>query len=96
MQALLNEADPQGANDLEDGDSGIEGRAVRRKAAATGGRGKSKRKKTVGTYMGYEFDNSADYNLDAIVGHILTDGCSVYANQVRPPARPCHARSLTP
>ena len=97
LQALLNEADPQGANDLEDGDSGIEGRAVRRKAAGGGGRGRNKRKKNVETYMGYEWDNLADYDLDAIVGTVVTDGISDYANQVRPQtARPCHARSLTP
>ena len=96
LQALLNEADPVGANDLDDGDSGIDGRAIRRKAAPSVRGGKNKRKKTVQTYMGYEFDNTADYNLDAIVGHIVTDGDSVYANQVRPPALPSHVRSLTP
>ena len=86
-----------GANDLDDGDSGIDGRAIRRKAAPSVRGGKNKRKKTVQTYMGYEFDdNTADYNLDAIVVHIVTDGDSVYANQVRPPALPSHVRSLTP
>ena len=35
-------------------------------------------------------------NLDAIVGTVVTDGNSEYANQVRPPARPHHARTLTP
>ena len=99
LQALLHEADPKGANDLGDGDSGIEGRAIRRKAVPGEHqkRGKGKRKKTTAqTYMGYEFDNDADYNLDAIVGHLTTDGKTEYANQVRPPALPCHARSLTP
>ena len=97
LQALLNEADPLGANDLEDGDSGIEGRAVRRKAAAPAGgrgRGRGKRKK-VQTYMGYEWDHCADYNLDAIVGHVVTDGAAEYANQVRSPALLCLVRSLT-
>ena len=42
-----------------------------------------------------EWDNGADYNLDAIVGHVVTDGNSLYANQVRPPALPSHARSLS-
>ena len=46
--------------------------------------------------VSYEWDNDADYNLDAIVGHLTTDGKTEYANQVRPPALPCHARSLTP
>ena len=97
LQALLHEADPSGANDLTDGDSGVEGRAIRRKAAPQGGRtGGKKRKKAVQTYMGYEWDNDADYNLDAIVGHVTTDGKTVYANQVRLPALPCHVRSLTP
>ena len=95
LQALLNEADPKGANDLEDGDSGIEGRAIRRKAAAPGGRGRGGKRKKTETYMGYEWDNGADYNLDAIVGHVVTDGNSLYANQVRPPALPSHARSLS-
>ena len=46
--------------------------------------------------VGFEWDNTADYNLDAIVGTVVTDGNSEYANQVRSPARPHHARSLTP
>ena len=90
------EADPKGANDLEDNDPGIEGRAIRRKAAAPGGRGRGGKRKKTETYMGYEWDNGADYNLDAIVGHVTTDGKTVYANQVRLPALPCHVRSLTP
>ena len=45
--------------------------------------------------MGYEWDHGADYNLDAIVGHVVTDGAAEYANQVRSPALLCLVRSLT-
>ena len=97
LQALLNEADPKGANDLEDGDSGIEGRAIRRKAAAPGGRGRGGKRKKTETYMGYEWDSTADYQVEAIVGHIVADGKKDYANLVRLPA-PCTrtACPLTP
>ena len=49
-QTLLLEADPS-ANDLDDGDSGIVGRTVKRKSTG----GSKKRKKGVRYYMGHEW-----------------------------------------
>ena len=96
LQALLSEADPA-ANDLAAGESGIEGRKVKSKVTGgSGGRGRNKRKKKA-LYMGYEWDPTADYQVEAIVGHIVADGKKDYANLVRLPA-PCTrtACPLTP
>ena len=83
LQALLSEADPA-ANDLEAGDSGIDGRKVKSKVTGGGGRGKGSRKrKKTELYMGYEFDPDAEYQVEAIVGHLVADGKSDYANLVR-------------
>ena len=97
LQALLSEADPT-ANDLAPGDSGIDGRKVKSKVTGGGSRGgRNKRKKTE-LYMGYEWDSTADYQVEAIVGHLVADGKTDYANLVRLPAPACTrtACPLTP
>eukprot|EP00965_Chrysotila_dentata_P144111 4760655-Pleurochrysis_carterae.AAC.1 len=48
LQTLLLEAN-ENANDLEDGDSGIDGRNVRRRASVRG----RKRRRGLRSYMGY-------------------------------------------
>ena len=62
-----------------------------------GGRGRGGKRKKTETYMGYEWDSTADYQVEAIVGHIVADGKKDYANLVRLPA-PCTrtACPLTP
>ena len=82
LQALLSEAYGAAANDLADGDSGIEGRNVKRKARCEGG-SKKKRKRT--EYMGHSWttEEEEDFEVEAIVGMVVADGKTVYANQGR-------------
>ena len=82
LQAVLSEAHGSAANDLPDGDSGIEGRNVKRKARSEGSGKKKKRRK--GTeYMGYCWtaEEEDDFEVEAIVGMLTADGKSSYANQ---------------
>ena len=84
LQTLLLAADSY-ANDLAEGDSGISGRFVKRKAASAGG-GKAKKKKAspgVTEYMGYTWtaEEEDDFEVEAIVGKVIADGATVYANQ---------------
>ncbi|EOD05234.1 hypothetical protein EMIHUDRAFT_198838 [Emiliania huxleyi CCMP1516] len=81
LQTLLLEADPA-ANDLEDGDSGITGRGIRKKSAGGGGKRK-KKKKGVIYYMDYEWteEEQDDFEVSAIVGKVVADGKATYANQ---------------
>ncbi|KAL1520968.1 hypothetical protein AB1Y20_022526 [Prymnesium parvum] len=67
---------------LEDGDSGIDGRSVKRKAAGTGTR-KGKAKKGVVSYMDYEWteEEADNFEVKAIVGKVVADGATAYANQ---------------
>ena len=91
LQTLLLEADPT-ANDLEDGDSGIDGRSVKRKAKTAGTKGgvkkKGKKRKSdedddVIYYMDYSWttEEEESFTVDAIVGKVVADGKSKYANQ---------------
>jgi hypothetical protein len=82
LQALMLEADAA-ANDLEEGDSGIEGRGIKRKVR---GQGKAPKKKQKGApkvqeYMGYEWTDDDPFVLEAIVGSLVADGKTEYANQ---------------
>lgn len=80
LQALLLE-DDKDANDLPEGDSGIEGRNIKRKA--NGSANKGKRKTRVTEYMGYEWtaEEEDDFEVEAIVGRLVADGNTTYANQ---------------
>lgn len=80
LQALLLEFDNQ-ANDLSEGDSGIEGRNIKRKT--NGGARNGKRKARITEYMGYEWtaEEEDDFEVEAIVGRLVADGSSTYANQ---------------
>ena len=97
LQTLLLEADPE-ANDLADGDGGIDGRSVKRKARSGGaadgggggGKGKGKGKKRrrgVTEYMGYEWtaEEEDDFEVEALVGKVTADGATSYANQGKAP-----------
>eukprot|EP00962_Isochrysis_galbana_P051251 scaffold22626_cov108-Isochrysis_galbana.AAC.2 len=83
LQTLLLQADSS-ANDLPEGDSGIEGRNIKRKARVAGG-GKKKRKRPAGVteYMGYEWtkEEEDEFEVEAIVGKVVADGSTAYANQ---------------
>lgn len=87
LQTLLLEADAD-ANDLAEGDSGITGRNIKRKASVrkqTGGGDKKagKKRKGVHEWMGFEWtDEEADgFEVEAIVGKVIADGVTEYANQ---------------
>jgi hypothetical protein len=80
LQTLLLEADPN-ANDLPAGDSGIEGRNIKRKSS--GGGSSRKRKKGMVYYMDYEWtaEEEDTFEVETIVGMITADGTTSYANQ---------------
>lgn len=80
VQTLLLEADKE-ANDLAEGDSGIEGRNIKRKVSSAAKKGK--RKARVTEYMGYEWteEEEDDFEVEAIVGRLVADGSTAYANQ---------------
>jgi len=84
LQTLLLEAD-SAANDLAEGDSGIEGRGIKRKVRNTGGKAKKKKKgePVVHSYMDYEWTDDDPFVLEAIVGKVVADGQTNYANQGR-------------
>eukprot|EP00965_Chrysotila_dentata_P077629 2561474-Pleurochrysis_carterae.AAC.1 len=79
LQTLLLEAN-EDANDLEDGDSGIDGRSVWRRATV---RGRRKRGRRLRFYMGYEWTEEEEkaFEVEAVVGKVLADGQTAYANQ---------------
>lgn len=91
LQTLLLEADPK-ANDLPPGESGIKGHNIKRKSSsgkADGGKKgggatkKGKRKTNVIEWMGYEWTKAEedDFTVAAIVGKLIADGVTEYANQ---------------
>lgn len=88
LQTLLLEADTQ-ANDLPEGDSGIEGRNIKRKSNKGGSRGSGKRraKDKVRFWMGYEWTEEEEdgFEVEAIVGKVVADGKTEYANQGKVP-----------
>ena len=77
LQSLLLEADPA-ANDLPEGDSGIKGRLIQRRVA-----GGKRKKGKLQTYEGYEWtvEEENDFEVDALVGRLVADGTTRYANQ---------------
>ena len=93
LHVLLLAADPQ-SNDLPEGDSGIDGREVVRKST---GKGKGKRKKGVTYYEGYCWTEEEEdaFEVEAIVGKVIADGVSKYANQVSAKPPP-HEPALSP
>ena len=95
LQTLLLEAD-SAANDLADGDSGVDGRSVKRKAAGAGGGTGKKRKAGVIEYMGFEWTRAEadDFEVEAIVGKVVADGKATFANQASAPASNAHACPL--
>ena len=88
LQTLLLVADA-GANDLLEGDSGIIGRNIKRKARVAGGTsskgmcGKRKRRTGVTEYMDYEWTEEEEdgFEVEALVGRAVVDNATEYANQ---------------
>ena len=72
LQALLVEQHGAAANDLPEGDSGIEGRGLK-KRKATGGSKKKRQKKNKST-SGLEWDADEEFAVEAIVGTKISAG----------------------
>ena len=72
-----------GANDLADGDSGVDGRAVRRRKAADNaapkpktGKGRRKSPQVVRLH-GWEWDAGEDFTIERLIGRMVADGSDV-------------------
>ena len=72
------------ANDLADGDSGVDGRAVRRRKAADnpqpGRKQKRKRAKIVSMRVGdavWEWDSTEEFEIERLIGRMVADGSDV-------------------
>eukprot|EP00965_Chrysotila_dentata_P189795 6173513-Pleurochrysis_carterae.AAC.3 len=78
LQTLLLEAD-EDANNLDDGDSGIDGQSVRSHLI---GRSR-KRRRGLTSYMGYEWteEEKDAFQVEGIVGKVVAGGRTAYANQ---------------
>lgn len=76
VQALMAEEDGAAANNLEDGDSGVEGRGVHRRArTATGSIGEKKKQKVVvNQWKGYEWDKDQEFQVLCLAGKMIADG----------------------
>ena len=90
LQALMLDSEGAGANDLLPGDSEIPVRGVRSKASNGGHTPKKQKRIKVTSYGGYEWTDDDHFKLTAIgiVGYVIVDGNTSYANQVRLPAIP--------
>lgn len=73
VQSLMYEKFGSSANDLADGDSGVEGRGVRRRRVDTGnGAGKNKRKrKNIVNYLGWEWDANEMWDIECLIGKVF-------------------------
>jgi hypothetical protein len=72
-----------GANDLADGDSGVDGRSVRRRKATDNtaqkpgmGMGRRKQGKIVSLY-GWEWDSTEEWVIERLIGRMVADGSDV-------------------
>ena len=72
-----------GANDLADGESGVEGRKVRRRkakdnAAPKPKKSKGQRKKaSILSLHGWEWDAGEDFDIERLIGRMVADGSDV-------------------
>ena len=83
VQTLMVEALGPGCNDLVDGDSGVDGRGVRRRKVATdhdvssaGGGKKKKAKSTrkVVSYLGWEWYETEKFIMEKLIGKMVAEG----------------------
>ena len=83
VQALMSEMLGEGCNDLADGDSGVDGRGIRRRKVARdddgsghgGGKkkkGKSKRK--IISYLGWEWYETEKFEIEKLIGKMVAQG----------------------
>ena len=84
VQALMSEALGDGCNDLADGDSGVDGRGVRRKKVARdddgsaqgGKKKKSKSKRKIISYLGWEWYETEKFEIEKLIGKMTAVGPS--------------------
>ena len=82
VQALMSEALGSGCNDLKDGDSGVEGRGVRRRkvgadadvSSAAGKKKKAKSKRKVVEYLGWEWYETEKFKIEKLIGKMVAEG----------------------
>ena len=87
LQSLIFEKFGAAANDLADGDSGLEGRAAndgkrrKRKVAAAGGGGgkkkKAKKKPNLVSLNGWEWEANETFEIERLIGKMVADGGEV-------------------
>ena len=81
-QALMVEALGPGCNDLVDGDSGVDGRGVRRRkvaadddvSSAGGKKKKAKSQRKVVSYLGWEWYETEKFNMETLIGKMVAEG----------------------
>jgi hypothetical protein len=80
LQSILFDKFGATANDLADGDSGVTGRAVRRRKAAGagaksgGGKGKKRKRSTMVVVGEWEWDSTEEFEIDMLIGKmVVTD-----------------------
>ena len=82
VQSLMSEVLGEGCNDLADGDSGVDGRGVRRRQVArdddgSGGAGKKKKaksKRKIVSYKGWEWHETEKFEIEKLLGKMVSEG----------------------
>ena len=75
VQAQMYEKFGASANDLADGDSGVEGRGVRRRKVDGGeaSGGKKRKRKNVVEYLGWEWVASERFEIESLIGKMVAE-----------------------
>ena len=80
VQGLMSEMLGEGCNDLADGDSGVEGRGVRRRKDADNDQGgvtagkKRKTKVKMISYKGWEWPANKKFEIEKLIGKMVAEG----------------------
>eukprot|EP00966_Prymnesium_polylepis_P334578 7389947-Prymnesium_polylepis.1 len=78
VQSLMSEALGEGSNDLKDGESGVEGRGVRRRKHADNGdepeKKKRKSKVKMASWKGWEWPANKKFEIDKLIGKMVAEG----------------------
>ena len=86
LQSLIFDKFGTAANDLADGDSGLDGRAqsdgrrrARKVASDSGGKGKGRKRKATNivSLHGWEWDASEEFEIDRLIGKMVANGTDV-------------------
>jgi hypothetical protein len=78
LQGMIFDKFGAAANDLADGDSGVEGRGVRRrKVGGAGGKGKKRGRTGICSLHGWEWGADELFEIDSLIGKMVADGGDV-------------------